>query len=68
MEDKWFSESREGADAFRARYDDLDTVVEADVPNSVLNRAHRDPNIDGAGPGFSVSPADQPLIRPRLGN
>ena len=68
MEDKWFSESREGAEAFRNKYDDLDNIVEADVPNDVLRRSHRDPNIDGTGPGFAVRPEDQPLIRPRTGN
>ena len=68
MEDKWFSESREGAEAFRNKYDDLDNIVEADVPNDVLRRSHRDPNIDGTGPGFAVRPEDQPLVRLRTGN
>lgn len=55
MEDKWFSESREGAEKFQQNCSDLDEVVETNVPRDVYDRSHRVPNIDNTGPGFCVS-------------
>ncbi|RMF58486.1 MAG: hypothetical protein D6746_09695, partial [Bacteroidetes bacterium] len=67
MGDKWFSESREGAEMFRndSRFGDLTDVVEADVPMSVYERSFKHPNIDGTGPGFCVQCEDLPLLTPR---
>lgn len=60
MDDKWFSESREGAEKFTEVYDDLKTVVEVDVPKPVYDNALKHPNIDNTGPGFAVPEADLP--------
>lgn len=63
MEDKWFSESREGAEKFKQNYGDLDDVVEVRVPRAVYDRSHRAPNIDNTGPGFCVSCNDLGTIQ-----
>lgn len=55
--DQWFSESREGAEKFTEICDELNTVIEVDVPQSVYNDAFKHPNIDNAGPGFVVPEA-----------
>ena|GEM_PF-1228242 len=64
MEDKWFSESREGAEKFTEKYDDLNHVVEADVPKDVYDNSFKHPNIDGTGPGFAVPKEDLPRVEP----
>ncbi len=66
MEDKWFSESRKGAEWFRDNVRDLDEVVHTRVPRSVYDRSYKHPNIDGTGPGFCVQCSDLPsLPKPR---
>jgi RHS repeat-associated protein len=65
MDDKWFSESREGAEKFRDMYPDLKHVKEADVPESVYEQSFKHPNIDGTGPGFAVPSDLLPQITPR---
>jgi hypothetical protein len=55
MQDKWFSESREGAEKFKQFYPDLDGVVKAKVPKDVYDRSYKHSNIDNAGPGFCVA-------------
>lgn len=62
MEDKWFSESREGAEWFRDNVRDLDEVVHTRVPRSVYDRSYKHPNIDQTGPGFCVQCSDLPLL------
>ena len=64
MEDKWFSESREGAEWFRNNMSGLDDVVEANVPRSVYNRSYKHSNIDGTGPGFCVQCSDLSSVKP----
>ncbi len=62
MEDKWFSESREGAEWFRNNMSGLDDVVQTKVPRSVYDRSYKHSNIDGTGPGFCVACDDLPLL------
>ncbi len=66
MEDKWFSESPEGAEWFRKNLAGLDEIVEALVPRDVYERSFRDNNIDRTGPGFCVACSDLPLVKPVL--
>ena len=58
MQDKWFSESMEGAKQNREKYPDLSEIVPADVPKDVYDRSYKHPNIDNTGPGFCVSCSD----------
>jgi RHS repeat-associated protein len=58
MQDKWFSETAEGAEAFRKNYPELKHVVEAEVPKSTYDKSYRHPNIDQTGPGFAVPPEE----------
>lgn len=58
MQDKWFSETREGAEKFKQYYSDLDEVVKAKVPKDVYDRSYQHPNIDNTGPGFCVACED----------
>lgn len=64
MEDKWFSETKEGAHAFTEKFDELNHVVEGQIPKSVYDRAFKDPNIDNTGPGFVVPEELLPYIKP----
>lgn len=66
MQDKWFSESSEGAEAFQKTYPELEHVVEAKVPKSVYDASHKHPNIDQTGPGFAVPAELQPQLKPKL--
>ena len=65
MQDKWFSETREGAEKFRQNYSDLDGVFKAKVPKEVYDRSYKHPNIDNTGPGFCVACDD--LSRLKVG-
>lgn len=58
MGDKWFSETRQGAEQFRKTYPDLQEVVKTRVPKDVYDRSFKHPNIDNTGPGFCVQCAD----------
>lgn len=58
MQDKWFSETRQGAEQFRKTYPDLQEVVKTKVPRDVYDRSFKHPNIDNTGPGFCVQCAD----------
>ncbi len=64
MEDKWFSETREGAEKFSNMYPELENIVEAEVPKSVYNKAYHHPNIDNTGPGFAIQPEQLPKVKP----
>ncbi len=69
MEDKWFAETREGAETYvkDEMYPDATEIIEADVPGSVYDRSHKDPTIDGIpGGGFCVPCEDQSSITPLL--
>jgi uncharacterized protein RhaS with RHS repeats len=63
MQDKWFSETLEGAEKFKQNYPDLDQVINAKVPKEVYDRSYKHPNIDNTGPGFCVSCDDLHLLR-----
>jgi hypothetical protein len=65
MEDKWFSETREGAELYLQKYPDLEHVVEAEVPQSVYDQSYKHANIDGTGPGFAVPPGLLPQVKPK---
>ncbi len=58
MEDKWFSETEDGARQQVDMHDDLETVIEVDVPREVYDDSYQHPNIDGTGAGFCV-PGDR---------
>ncbi len=66
MENKWFSETAEGAEQFKEKMSDLDQVIEADVPKSVYDQSFKESNIDGTGPGFAVPPELLRKIKPKL--
>jgi len=66
MQDKWFSESRAGAEAFQKTYPELEHVVAAKVPKSVYDASHKHSNIDQTGPGFAVPAELQPQLKPKL--
>lgn len=66
MEDKWFSETKKGAEKFQELYPDLKNIVKGKVPRSVYDRSYKHPNIDGTGPGFAVPRADLPSVKPNL--
>ena len=63
MQDKWFSETLEGAEKFKKNYSDLDEVVKTKVPKDVYDRSYKHPNIDNTGPGFCVSCDDLHLLK-----
>ena len=63
MQDKWFSETREGAEKFKQNYSDLDEVVKARVPKDVYDQSYKHPNIDNTGPGFCVACDDLSRLR-----
>lgn len=63
MLDKWFSETRTGADKFKQNYPDLDTVIKTKVPRNVYDRSYKHPNIDNTGPGFCVSCDDLKFLK-----
>ncbi len=63
MDDKWFSESLEGATEFLEKMPGFDAIVKAIVPRSVYDRAHKVANIDQRGPGFAVREADLPQVK-----
>jgi len=65
MEDKWFADTKAGAEQHRSNFPDNRNIVEAEVPADVYGRSHVDPGIDGFG-GFAVPPVDQPLVKPIL--
>ena len=58
MNDKWFSETRQGAEQFRKTYPELEGVVQTRVPRDVYDRSFKHPNIDNTGPGFCVQCSD----------
>jgi len=62
MPDKWFSESREGAEKFGKNYSDLTEIVHTKVPKSVYDRSYKHSNIDNTGSGFCVQCSDLPLL------
>jgi len=62
MQDKWFSETQEGAEQFRNQYQDLEEIVHTKVPRDVYDRSYRHPNIDNTGPGFCIQCDDLPLL------
>ncbi|MEQ5777152.1 hypothetical protein J4E05_16630 [Thalassospira sp. NFXS8] len=55
MQDKWFSETRQGAETFKQNYSGLEDVISAKVPKDVYERSYKHPNIDNTGPGFCVA-------------
>jgi hypothetical protein len=67
MEDKWFSETLEGAEGQEKLLSNGpgSTIVEAEVPKSVYDEAFKHPNIDGTGPGFCVPAKNLNDIKPR---
>ena len=67
MNDKWFSETPEGARQFAENFDELTRVVEADVPLPVYEKSFKHPNIDQTGPGFAVPLEELPNIKPSGG-
>ncbi|WP_137939570.1 RHS repeat-associated core domain-containing protein [Chitinivorax sp. B] len=62
MGDKWFSETRQGAEQFRKTYPDLQEIVKTRVPRDVYDRSYKHSNIDNTGPGFCVQCADLGLL------
>ncbi len=54
MNDKWFSETKQGAEQFSRTYPELESVVHTRVPKDVYDRSFRHPNIDNTGPGGPV--------------
>lgn len=62
MQDKWFSETRQGAEQYRKTYSDLQEVVKTRVPMDVYDRSIEHPNIDNTGPGFCIQCADLRLL------
>jgi transposase InsO family protein len=56
------AQSKESAELFRAKYPDLEEVIEARVPRDVYERSYRVQDIDRVGPGFCVDCADLPLL------
>ena len=66
MQDKWFSESRGGAESFQKTYPELEHVIEAKVPKSVYDTSFKHPNIDQTGPGFAVPAEQLPKVTPKL--
>jgi len=58
MEDKWFSETKAGAEKIKNDHADLDTIIEADIPRDVYDRSFKMDNIDSSGTGFCVSCSD----------
>jgi RHS repeat-associated protein len=58
MNDKWFSETRQGAEQFSKTYLELESVVHTRVPRDVYDRSFMHPNIDNTGPGFCVQCSD----------
>ena len=62
MQDKWFSESRKGAEQFRETYSDLTEIIHTKVPKNVYDRSFKHSNIDNTGPGFCVQCSDLPLL------
>ncbi|MEQ1560885.1 MAG: hypothetical protein ABL933_18365 [Methyloglobulus sp.] len=55
MQDKWFSETREGAEQFKQNYSDLEQVIKVQVPKDVYEQSYKHPNIDNTGAGFCVA-------------
>ncbi|WP_462386841.1 RHS repeat domain-containing protein [Acidovorax sp. Q11] len=62
MGDKWFSETRQGAEQFQRTYPELQEVVKTKVPRDVYNRSYKHPNIDNTGPGFCIQCTDLGLL------
>ena len=58
MNDKRFSETRQGAEQFRKTYPELENVVRTRVPRDVYGRSFKHPNVDNTGPGFCVQCSD----------
>ena len=50
MDMKWFWEGVDSAQGFAAQYTDLNHIVEAKVPSSILETGYRLTNLDGLGP------------------
>lgn len=63
MEDKWFSETLEGAEKFKEKYPDLEDIVKVKVPKEVYDRSYKHSNIDNTGPGFCVTCSDLNRIK-----
>jgi hypothetical protein len=66
MGNKWFWEARESAEEFLTRYDDLEFIVEADIPRSVYDASFKAPRLDGIGGAFSVSEDMLDVVQPFL--
>lgn len=52
MDTKWFWESLDSAKAFIGKYPDLNHIVEARVPSSIIETSSRVGNHDGIGPAL----------------
>jgi hypothetical protein len=65
MQDKWFSETREGAEKFTKTFPNQKNIVEAEVPKSVYDKSYKHPNIDNTGPGFAVPAEELSKVKPR---
>lgn len=65
MQDKWFSETKEGARKFSQTFPNQKNIVEADVPKSVYDKSYKHPNIDNTGPGFAVPAEELSKVKPR---
>ena len=64
MNDKWFSETYEGASKFNKFFPDLDGgVVKAKIPMDVYDRSLKHSNIDNTGPGFCINCEDLGRLR-----
>jgi hypothetical protein len=66
MDDKWFSETADGAREFTQKFPDTKHVVEAEVPKSVYDNSYKHGNIDGTGPGFAIPSGELPNVKPKL--
>jgi RHS repeat-associated protein len=66
MEDKWFSETRQGAEKYMEIFPTQKHIVEAEVPKSVYNKSFKHPNIDNTGPGFAVPKKELDKLKPNI--
>jgi len=64
MEEKWFSESQEGAEKFLEIFGDLEEVIHVKIPKEVYDKSYKNANIDGTGPSFCISCEDLKGIMP----
>jgi hypothetical protein len=58
LADKWFAETREGAEKYLKKFPDTDRIIKTKVPKDVYDRSLKRPNLDGYGPAFCVKCGD----------